>query len=163
MNKMNHFIFALTLCLIFLPPSLLNLSLAIVFSFLFGVAIDYDHDFDLKDPWYRKRTWVQEPFGLIFIGLPLALVLSRLDDIFFPLILVPYVSHILLDYLCIFETFPLAPFSSFKKREGLGIFIPNSERWLKRVRRKKLKGIPENYFLPFNFLLLFAVILLKFM
>jgi hypothetical protein len=116
--------------------------------------------------WHCRRTWREEPFGFTFIGLPLAFILSFLNKIFWILILVPYGSHIFLDYLCIFEVYPLAPFSKLKKKEGFGIFVPdnlfkkseNSKRWRKRVRERNIKGISENYFTLINFILLAILI-----
>lgn len=78
------------------------------------------------------------------VGLPLAFILSRIDKAFFILVSIPYLSHILLDYLCVFEARPLAPLFRIKKKEGLGIFIPddlyksvNSKRWKERAKAKK--------------------------
>jgi membrane-bound metal-dependent hydrolase YbcI (DUF457 family) len=151
MNPLNHFLFAAGMCLIFLGGDAGLLRVA-VFSMVFGVLIDLDHAFGDK-PWHLRRTWLQELGGFLVLGLPLALVLSRVNGEFFILVSVPYISHILLDYLCVFEARPLAPFSGVKKKEGLGIFIPddlyksaNSKRWKRRAKAKKLKGISENYF-----------------
>lgn len=161
MNWKNHLIFAVSVCLIFLPFNLINVASIVLFSLIFSVLIDYDHKLNKKAPWYHKRTWVQEPFGFVIIGLPLALILSAINKNFFILVSISYVSHIFLDYLCIYETCPLAPFSNIKKREGLGIFVPDSKKWLKRVKRKKMKGVSENYFLFFNLILLAILILFK--
>jgi len=152
-----------------LKPSPANLALTVLFSLVFGVLIDFDHVLNKKAPWYHKRTWVQEPLGLIIIGLPLAYALSLINRDFLILTLVPYSSHILLDYLCVFEACPLAPFSGLKKREGLGVFIPdnlfakseNTKRWAQRVREKNIRGVSENYFTAFNVALLVLVALLK--
>lgn len=97
--------------------------------------------------------------------MPLAHLLSLIDRNFFILVSIPYLSHIFLDYLCIFETYPLAPLLEVKKREGLGIFIPddllvkseNSEKWIKRAKSKKINGISENYFTIFNLALLVVI------
>lgn len=156
MNSINHFIFSISLCLIFLELSSINLFYIIFFTLIFAVLIDYDHKFhEEKKSWYNQRTWVQEPFGFILIELPLALILSLINKIFFVLVIIPSLTHIFLDYLCIFGTSPLAPFSKVKKKEGMGIFIPSSEKWKMRAKGK----ISENYFLIFN-LLLFSLILL---
>jgi len=143
--------------------------LIILFSLIFGILIDYDHKFNKKAPWYHKRTWIQEPFGFLIIGLPLSFILGKIDKIFFILVLIPYASHIFLDYLCIFETYPLAPFLKIKKKEGLGIFIPdnlfikseNTQKWARRVREKNIKGISENYFTLFNLIFLIIVVFVK--
>ncbi len=170
MNWLNHFIFAISLCLLFIPFDLTNMLFIVLFSLIFAIFIDYDQKFNKKAPWYHKRTWVQEPLGLIMVGLPLSFIFSMIDKIFFILVLIPYASHILLDYLCIFETYPLAPFLKIKKKEGLGIFIPdnlfikseNSKKWRKRIKEKNIKGISENYFTLFNFIFLIIVVLFKF-
>jgi len=169
MNSLNHFVFAIGACLLFIPFSLINVLLAALFSLIFGVLIDCDHTLNKKSPWYHKRTWIQEPFGLVTIGLPLSFILGVIDKIFFILVLVPYATHVLLDYLCVFETFPLAPFSKIKKREGLGIFIPdglfikseNSKRWARRIEEKNIRGISENYFTVFNLVFLITVLFFK--
>jgi hypothetical protein len=134
------------------------------------LLIDLDHKLNKKAPWYAKRTWIQEPLAIFIIALPLATLFSVIDKFFFVLILLLYVAHILLDYLCIFEAQPLAPFFKIKKKEGLGIFIPddlfrkseNSRKWTKRVKVKKIKGISENYFTIISILLLFSSILIRF-
>ena len=153
MNSINHFIFSLSLCL-FLGFSK-NILLPIIFSFIFAVLIDLDHFYKkIKRPREARRTWVQEPFGLILLGFPLAFLLNLLNKSFLWLTLIPYSSHIFLDYLCVFEAFPLAPFSKIKKPKGMGIFIPSHYNW-------KMKGkISENYFLFIN-LILFLISLYK--
>ncbi len=173
MNKINHFMFAVGLCLIFFELNFIlnfiNLAFIIIFSLIFGVLIDYDYKFNRKAPWYHKRTWIQEPLGFILVGLPLAFILSLFNKNFFILVLAPYFSHVLLDYLCIFGTYPLAPFSKIKKKEGFGIFIPddlfikseNPRNWTRRVKVKKIKGISENYFTIFNLILLITILLFK--
>lgn len=169
MNKINHFLFSFSLTLLFVEPDFIGLVKATLFSLVFGVLIDLDHLFNKKAPWYLKRTWIQEPMGLLVIGIPLAFLLSLVDKSLFPLVLVPYGSHILLDYLCIFEARPLAPFFDIRKKEGWGIFVPddlfhrseNSRRWVMRVKSKGIKGVSENYFTVFNLIFLVSVIVYK--
>ena len=170
MNRLNHYLFSISLGMLFLKWNVFNLILIILFTFLINELLDFFHNYKKeKRPWYHRRTWIEEPFGFIFVGLPLAFTLSFINKIFLILILVPYASHIILDYLCIFETFPLAPFSRIKKKEGLGIFIPddlfvkseNSKKWAKRVKLKKIRGISENYFMIFNLILFILVIFFK--
>jgi len=169
MNKLNHYVFALSLCLLLVEFNSLNVALSALFSLVFGVLIDYDHALNKKAPWYHKRTWIQEPLGLLFIGVPIALLLGLIDEVFRVLVLAPYASHILLDYLCVFEACPLAPLSDIKKKEGWGIFVPGSlffksedtERWAKRIKEKGIRGISEDYFIVFNFAFLAVVVLLK--
>ena len=169
MNWLNHFIFAISLSLIFVELNFINLIFVIVFSLLFGVLIDLDHKFNRRAPWYHKRTWIQEPLGFVLVGLPLALVLSLINKNFFILVLVPYFSQTLLDYLCVYEAYPLAPFSKIKKKEGWGLFIPdnllvkseNSRKWAERIKVKKIKGISENYFTIFNLILFITILSFK--
>lgn len=159
--------FSISVCLLLVPFNFVNMVSIFLFSLVFGVLIDYDHKFNEKAQWHHRRTWIQEPLGLIIIGLPLSFIFGMIDKLFFVLILVPYASHILLDYLCIFETSPLAPFSRIKKKEGFGIFIPdslfikseNTKKWIRRVKDKNIKGVSENYFTILNFLI--VVIILK--
>lgn len=172
MNKINHYLFSISLCLFFVKLTIFNFVLVIVFTFLINLLLSIFHEYYKKEkrPWYHRRTWIEEPFGFIIIGLPIAFILSMINKMFLVLVLVPYFSHIFLDYLCIFETCPLAPFSTIKKKEGLGIFIPddlftkseNSKRWAKRVKIKKISGLSENYFTIFNLILLVIVFLFKF-
>lgn len=167
MNKINHFLFSLSLSLPFVEPGPAGLAMAALFSLVFGVLVDLDHMLNKDAPWYLKRTWIQEPTGLLLVGLPLALLLGMIDKSFIPLVLVPYGSHILLDYLCIFEARPLAPFLDVRKREGLGIFVPddplhkseNSRRWAVRAKAMGVRGVSENYFTLFSLALLAFVLL----
>jgi hypothetical protein len=166
MNPLNHFIFAVGISLIFVDLTLGNILLILVFSLIFANLIDIDHFLNKKAPWYHKRTWIQEPFGVIFIGLPLAILLSFFNKIYFILVIVPYISHLILDYLCTYRTYPLSPFSNWEKEEGKGIFFAdnlfsktrNSIKWQNRTNSR---GISENYFTLFNFILLIFVILVK--
>lgn len=160
MNKINHFLFALSTTLLVIPLSVENILFTALFSLIFSVFIDFDHYLNKNTPWYRRRTWIQEPFGFVIIGLPLAFLLSKVNEVFLFMIIIPYGSHIVLDYLCIFEAYPLAPFSRIKKREGLGIFVPNSKEWKERVKAKKIKAISENWFTLITFAL-FLIVLFK--
>ncbi len=170
MNWLNHYIFAVSMCLLFLETNLYNLLFILLFSLVFGTMMDIDHALNKKAPWYHKKMWIQEPLSLVLIGLPIAVVLSFVDKMFFVLVLVPYASHIFLDYLCVSEAHPLAPFSKIKKKEGLGIFIAddlfrktqNSKDWARRAKAKGMKAVSENYFTLFNVLLLVAVVIFKF-
>lgn len=83
----------------------------------FGILIDYDHIFNEKAHWYHKRTWIQEPFGFVLIGLPLAVIINLVNKIFFILVIIPFWGHIFLDYLCVHEACLLAPFSQIKKKK----------------------------------------------
>ena len=169
MNPINHFIFAISLCLTFVELNFVNIVFVVLFSLIFGILIDYDHIFNKKAHWYHKRTWIQEPFVFVLIGLTLAAILSLVKKIFFILVIVPFLGHIFLDYLCVHEACPLAPFSKIKKKEGLGIFISdnlfvrsqNSKKWAERVKARNIEGVSENYFTLFNLVLLIIILLFK--
>lgn len=165
MNPLNHFLFALNMVLIFLDSSV-SLFFIVLFCLLFGNLVDLDHLLNKKAPWYHKRTWIQEPFGFLVIGFPIAIALSFLNKSFFLLVLIPYASHLILDYFCIHEAYPLAPFSKLKKREGFGIFradfpfirMDYSKSWKRRIESIHHVTVSENYFLIFNLCLLFFLI-----
>lgn len=101
--------------------------------------------------------------------MPLAVILSLVNKIFFILVIVPFLGHIFLDYLCVHEACPLAPFSKIKKKEGLSIFIAdnlfvrsqNSKKWAERVKAKNIEGVSENYFTLFNLVLIIIILLFK--
>ncbi len=170
MNPLNHFIFAVSLTLVAVGPHTYSTVLAVlVTSLIFSVLIDLDHLVNKRAPRHHKRTWIQEPLGLVLIGIPLATLLYRLTANIsaFYMIIVPYASHILLDYLCIFEADPLSPITKrFRKKEGLGIFYPDSlvkgsnERyWNSRVNERGYRAISENYFTPIALALLILAII----
>jgi len=167
MHKLNHFIFSVSVCLFLLELSIINLLLIFVFSVIFACLIDYAHHplilkkLKLKKPWYHRRTWIQELGGFISLGLPSAFILNYLNPTFCILVIMPYLSHIFLDYLCIFPAYPLAPFFKIEKPEGYGIFVPRSEKWEKRIKAKKIRAISENYFLIINLVFLLATLIYK--
>jgi len=104
--------------------------------------------------------------GTLIIGLPLAIITYIIfGELMLALaIIIPYVSHVVLDYLCIFEAYPLDPLTRrIVKREGIGIFYPdtlwrssNSNRWISRVRMKGYRAVSENFF-TLGALVLFVV------
>lgn len=192
MNSYNHFIFSIFLCLLFLEFTRTNFFYAVIFSLVFAVLIDLDHiayfkaklKFKTKiiklkkhkeeeleflrrsshlGPYPELHTWLQEPFGLILIGVPIAIALSLINKNFFPLVIVAMGSHIFLDYLCIFPARPLEPFSNKEyKRLGEGPFYPHSpSKWKKLVKREKMKAKDEFFFGAFVFLALVLIVLLK--
>ena len=142
MHGLAHLLFAVNICLLislFYPLQLHNILLA---SVIFSLCIDMDHWFSEK----RQRsndhlkTWIQEPFGLVFVALPIALILWYFLSVeWFILTLVTYGSHILLDYLSKNESSPLAPFNkkAFKRADSC-FFIPIGDE------HKFKKGIHEN-------------------
>lgn len=169
-NSLNHFVFAFSVALLFMKPDLHGFMLALMGALVFGVLIDLDHKLNKNAPWYHKRTWVQEPLGLLIVGLPLACFLGFFDQQLFYAVLAPYASHVLLDYLCVFEAEPFAPLLRIKKREGLGLFVPddlfhrsiNSARWKEKAENKGWRAISENYFTPVNLAILALVVAAKF-
>ena len=171
MNSVNHGLIALALTFLFVNPHTPNVLWAVVTALVFGVLIDTDHYLNKGAPWFHKRTWVQEPAGLLIIGVPAALTAALLLNI--PtatwLVLAPYASHIVLDYLCIFEAHPLAPLTyRVVKREGLGLFYPddlwgsvNAVKWFRRVKECGYRAVSENYFTPLATALLILVVAAK--
>ena len=82
---------------------------------------------------------IKEPFGFIAIGVPSAVLLSRIKPYYFTLVLLPYALHILLDYLTIHEVSPSGPFS--KKSVSVGFIKPFPvPEWF-----KKRKELSENW------------------
>ncbi len=142
MNGLNHFLVPFGILYALFHTSLPIVEV-IMFSLLFGTLLDAElllGKFLLKKPAHHLRTWIQEPFGILFLGMPLAIGLSAIKGEYFWLVLIPYTSHVILDYLTIHEVCPLAPFS--KKMKEVGIFkaYPAPLWYTSRV-----KGIPENY------------------
>src|SRR3989344_3579953 len=100
MNGLNHFLIPFNILFPVFHNSLPIVEI-IIFSFLFGTLLDAEliaGKFILKKPAHHLRTWVQEPLGVLFIGLPLALGLSILKAEYLWLVLIPYTSHVMLDY-----------------------------------------------------------------
>ena len=150
MNWFNHFLLSFNL-LFFILHNKASLKEMVVFAVIFGLLIDLEHVikwFYGKDRAYL-RTWVQEPFGFLIIGIPIATILSVFfEPYYFWLVTVPFASHILLDYLTVNEVSPFDPFS--KKRFRLG-FIRQYPHPTFDVYKK---GVSENYMLSFNITLL---------
>jgi len=128
----------------------------ILFTIIFALLIDLDfiiRIFVLKQK-KGDRTIVQEPFGLLFIGLPLAILLTyTLKQYYFFLVLIPYASHIFLDYITLHKVFALTPFSKKKFKVG---FITPMIADARKVNLKtifKLKGFHEHYILLINILI----------
>ena len=154
MNWLNHFLLSFNL-LFWILGETASLKEIAVSSVIFGVLLDLDHaakKLFTKEKMYL-RTWIQEPFGFAVIGISIAVILSVLvKPYYFALVLVPYLSHIVLDYLTVNEVSPFAPFS--KKRFRLG-FIRQFPESVYSSSYKK--GISENYVLAVN-ILAFALI-----
>ena len=142
MNGWNHFLAAF-IALFLLYASSHNIYEIIIFSLVFGVLIDFDQIIGklLKKPDKHRRTWLQEPFGLAFVGLPVGVVLSLFKPDYFFMIIIPFVLHIVLDYLTIHEVAPFAPISNKTIKIGLFKAFPKP-RWYK----KRERGVSEVYF-----------------
>jgi membrane-bound metal-dependent hydrolase YbcI (DUF457 family) len=156
MNILNHFLtsFSVLYTVFHAKVSLVEL---ILFSLVFGVLIDLDQIIGryLKKPNSHTRTWIEEPAGLIFIGIPTGLFLSMVKYEYFFMVMIPYAIHILLDYLTIHEVSPFAPFS--KKNIEVGFFksVPTPSWYT-----GKEKGISEGYFLILNVIIAIILVLI---
>ncbi len=149
MNWFNHFLLSFNL-LYFILSNKASLREMVIFTVIFGLLIDMDHIikwFYGKDRTYL-RSWVQEPFGFFIIGVPIAIILSVFKPYYFWLVIIPFASHIMLDYMTVNEVAPFDPFS--KKRFRLG-FIRQYPYPTFEVYKK---GISENYMLSFNITML---------
>lgn len=152
MQWVNHFLFSLTLLIIFLW-GIAPLKEMIFFTVIFALFVDFDILLKLllKDHSKERRTWVQEPLGFIFLAVPLGLILSYIyASHYFFLVTIPYASHILLDYSTTHHVFPFAPFS--KKKIKTGFIKP----MLNLILLKG--GFNENHFFLVN--LIFFVFLM---
>lgn len=170
MNPFNHFLISFNVLLLIFH-NFASIGELVIFSLIFGTLIDIDelvsarrkksnHRFGIK--LFKKvdkgdlRSWVQEPFGLLIIGVPIGLFLAFFfKPIYFFFVIIPYALHIILDYMTIHEIIsPLAPFS--KKIIKTGIFRPKpSPPWF-----KKKNGVSENYVLILNILITILLLLI---
>jgi len=155
MNQLNHFLFAFILLILFFHNTA-SLTEILIFSIVFAAMLDLDHLISLtllKKPFWHHRTWIQEPFGFLFIAIPIATILALLfKSYYFFLVIIPYASHIFLDYLTIHEVSPLAPFSKKEIMEGFVRPYPEP-KWFKlkkheiledlKQKRKEIKEISE--------------------
>ena len=156
MHSATHFVTAFTLSYI-LVSKLVPLEVIIVWSLLFGVFVDLDI---VLGSIYRSRkgflrTCFQEPFGLLVGGLPLALASTYIFNnwAYSLLVLVPWGSHIVLDYLAVREVRPLLPFS--EKKILVGFFRPILH---KRSICPTNTCISEWWFLSFSIVIMFVVL-----
>ncbi|MBU1849957.1 MAG: hypothetical protein KKH40_04490, partial [Nanoarchaeota archaeon] len=107
----------------------------------------------LKKSKNHTRTWIEEPFGLIIIGIPLGLIFSIIKTEYFFLVIIPFAIHIILDYLVIHEVSPFVPFSN--KNIELGFFkSAPPPLWYTGEE----KGISENYFLILNMIITMIIL-----
>ncbi len=156
MNSLNHFITSLNLSLFFFQEKV-TLKSMLILSLIFSVLIDTDQVISYylkkKKDDGELRSWLQEPLGFFLIITPLAYLISKNNQYYFPLILTIVASHIILDYLTIHQVQPLAPFS--KKKKTVGIFQP----WPKNGwEAKKTTGPSEMYWLGINMIILLILI-----
>ena len=133
MNPLNHLLVPFVI-LNYLFPG--HYTEALLFAFFFGPCIDADLAFSLwrGKPLNHLRTWFQEPFGVLFVGVPAGLLLSMIKPEYFLFTIIPYASHIMMDYITHHTVSPLAPFS--KKKYKVGFIKP----W---TNDRGYKGISE--------------------
>ena len=154
MNSLNHFLISVGLLLL-LYNQQATINEILIFALIFGVLVDLDVFIKivLNKKAEHHRTWLQEPLGIVLIGIPLGLLLSAVKPYYFFLAVVPYLAHVVLDYLTLHKVRPLAPFS--KKQVEVGFFRPYpNAKWLQNNQ----KGFSENYFLLLNVIMLMLMI-----
>ena len=156
MNKYNHFLAPFILLFVLFNQSNTIIEI-IIFSVVFGALLDQNQRIGrhLGKPVHHLRTWIEEPLGILFIGFPLGLLLSLIDGNYFFMVVIPYATHIILDYLTIHEVCPLAPLSSKSIEIG---FFKNSPPDIWYTGNEK--GISENYFLSLNVIIVIVLLFL---
>lgn len=156
MNSLNHFLTSFIVLFILFKENI-TITEIVVFSLIFGVLLDLNQVVGkyLKKPANHRRTWVEEPFGFIFIGIPIGLILSTIKTDYLFMTLIPYGLHIIQDYLTIHEVSPFAPISN--KIMNIGFFrsFPHASWYVGEE-----KGISENYFLILNIIIMLWVFFL---
>lgn len=158
MNWPNHFLVAFNLLyFLFFPET--NILTIILFCMIFGLFLDLDFIIPNLINKKRKhhRTFVQEPFGLILIALPISLILSLINKTYFWLAFLPYLSHITIDYLSIHKVYPLNPFS--KKEINTGFIKPVNSIKIKDYL--DFKSLNENYVTLINLVILLVLVINK--
>ncbi|MBN1793255.1 hypothetical protein JW826_06240 [Candidatus Woesearchaeota archaeon] len=154
MNSYNHFItsFIILVVLFFNKVSIVEI---VLFALVFGVLIDGNQTIGkrMRKPEAHKRTWIEEPFGVLFLGVPLGLLLSSIKKEYYLLTVIPYAVHVAQDYLTIHEVSPLAPFSRKNMKTGFFKSSPAASWYTGNE-----KGVSEKYFLALNILALVAVV-----
>ncbi len=134
MNTVTHFLIGLLVGSIFFGNDLFYIE-NIMLILIFSNAIDLDHLVAYKfRPKNHLRTFIQEPLAILLIGVPSGLVIAYfLGFDYFWAVICLYGAHVLSDYLCIFETWPLDPFNTkIVKEEGRGVVVTLEKYWLKR-------------------------------
>lgn len=148
MHSITHLVVASDILLLLgvaLPQTFL-------FALVFAVFIDLDIivGWKLGKPKHHGRTWVQEPFGVLLLGVPLGLLAQYFLTHGFLLVIIPYASHVFLDYISIHEVSPFAPFS--KRIAHVG--------WIRPIRIKTGTGMSEwTVLIPTTALLVALVVL----
>lgn len=154
MNTINHVLSSFLLLYFIFPKS--TVYELLIFSLIFGAAIDLDQFVGKKlgKPEKHWRTWVEEPFAIILLALPIGIILSFFKTEYLFMTIIPYALHTVKDYMTIHEVSPLEPFN--KKTIDVGFFksFPNPG-WYSG----KEKGISENYF-TLLLIIIFAFIFL---
>lgn len=152
MNSLTHFLFASNLLILAYSDSI-TLKTIFLFAFIFGVMVDIDVFIRMGILGHKQaitRTWLQEPFGLIVVG---GIFATMLEQYFGSphalLVLIPFSSHVFLDYISIHQARPLDPFS--KKVYNVGWI---QTRLLNKKDLTNWSGLNENYFTLINALVL---------
>lgn len=158
MNRTNHFLTSFIVLFIIFRNNISIIEI-VLFSYIFGVLLDQNNKIGryLKKPKGHKRTWIEEPFGLILIGIPLGLILSIIKVEYFLMVIIPYGLHIIQDYLTIHEVSPFAPFSNKTIKVGFFKAVPPASWYTGNE-----KGISEIYFLILNIIITIIILLIHF-
>ena len=159
LNSITHFLIGIAIGSLFFNQTLFSIE-NIIIILIFSNLLDLDHLFMYKyRSKYHLRTFIQEPFAILIIGIPSALISGHfLGSNYFWAVLSIYSAHIIADYVCIFETWPLDPFNTkIVKREGYGIILPLSKVWQERKAEFPRK-INEKYILIFLIFLISIIL-----
>ncbi|MFX0140616.1 MAG: metal-dependent hydrolase [Candidatus Hodarchaeota archaeon] len=134
MNNITHFLIGILIGTIFFTQNLFSLE-NIIIILVFSNLLDLDHliKYNSRSK-SHLRSFIQEHLAILMIGVPVGLALGfYLGFNYFWAVISLYSAHIIADYLCIFETYPLDPFNTkIVKEEGEGLVIPLSIYWKKR-------------------------------
>lgn len=137
MIAVTHFFIGLLIGSSFFGRDLFTFqNFLIILIYSNGLDLDHLYKFNSR-PKNHLRTFIQEPFGFLILGIPSAIILAYfLGYIYFWVVFCLYGIHIIADYCCIFETYPLDPFNrEIVKKEGMGIILTFEKEWLQK--RKK--------------------------
>lgn len=157
MNWINHFLVSFNL-IYFLFYEKVSIFMLIAFCIAFGLFLDFDfltRRYLFKTKGKDLRTFIQEPFGFIFIAIPLGIILSYFNSIYFWLTTLPFAAHIVLDYVTIHKVFPFSPFSN--KKVKTGFIYPVKTLDVKKMPSFKLFN--ENYITLINLIILILILI----